>query len=385
MSKSTVNLSVQNFYSKPLAGYGPTIPTSGINNIVNNLFSTQSISSISISNLTILNTLTVNGSANINNLNVTGASGIDNLTVTNLTVTGIVAFNNATFNHITLTDTSNQIIVGTTPNIKINIPIGVINRIYTVPDIGINADFVLTEGNQTINGIKEITTLESNNATIENFLASNIVIPTTSDAVITHSVSPTFQGTFFYVGGFRFTTTTTITVTNLKYLISNLTSVVTPNRPIGIFRTSNQMLLTPGVVINAFTSPTSGLYYFENIPPLVLPPDNYTVCINIPGDEASYTSTTGVLTPELSTVPLGCELSFVATSILVYPSTNLLNGQTITGVSFDYNFNLITPDYVIKSGSSKLGFFGVPPVSQQPHPVTLSDVINVLTNYGLTT
>ena len=67
-----------------------------------------------------------------------------------------------TFGHITLTDASNQLIfepggAGNTITLTCTNPAA--NRAYTLPDSGANSSFVMTDGNQTINGIKTFSTV----------------------------------------------------------------------------------------------------------------------------------------------------------------------------------------------------------------------------------
>lgn len=45
---------------------------------------------------------------------------------------------------------------------------------------------------------------------------------------------------------------------------------------------------------------------------------------------------------------------------------------------------LTTEIFRVNTDSPAVSFWGVTPTAQQPHPSTLSDVINVLTVYGLT-
>jgi hypothetical protein len=59
-----------------------------------------------------------------------------------------------TFTSLTLSDTSNQLHLGTTNTITLTAPSPAASRTYTIPDVLTNASFVLTEGNQTVNGTK---------------------------------------------------------------------------------------------------------------------------------------------------------------------------------------------------------------------------------------
>ncbi len=131
--------------------------------------------STSTTNLTAANaTLT---DATITNLTATNASittltisnlTISDLAVSNLTVVNLLAsdiktntfsatsFTVTTFStsNLTLTDIVNQIVLGTGNTITLNAPTPAASRVYTTPDVGLDASFVMTEGAQTINGIK---------------------------------------------------------------------------------------------------------------------------------------------------------------------------------------------------------------------------------------
>lgn len=79
-------------------------------------------------------TLRYSGTAWVENTNVRSASG----------------------GALTLAATTNQLILGAVagPNVTITSPAPAASRIYTIPDAGAAASFVMTEGAQTINGVK---------------------------------------------------------------------------------------------------------------------------------------------------------------------------------------------------------------------------------------
>lgn len=60
-------------------------------------------------------------------------------------------FNLAVLN---LTAVADQLTLGSGNTIKLNAPTPAASRIYSLPDVGANANFILSEGNQTINGVK---------------------------------------------------------------------------------------------------------------------------------------------------------------------------------------------------------------------------------------
>lgn len=63
-----------------------------------------------------------------------------------------------TFVSQTLTATSNQLTLGTGQTVILSAPTPAVSVTYTIPDTGANSQFVMTDGNQTINGIKSFTT-----------------------------------------------------------------------------------------------------------------------------------------------------------------------------------------------------------------------------------
>lgn len=64
-----------------------------------------------------------------------------------------------TFGSLTLSNAINQLTFGSGNTILINAPAPSASRTYTLPDVGANASFVMTEGTQTINGAKTFTTV----------------------------------------------------------------------------------------------------------------------------------------------------------------------------------------------------------------------------------
>jgi hypothetical protein len=58
---------------------------------------------------------------------------------------------------VTINPTTNQLILGTTNTITLTAPTPAASRVYTIPDAGTSASFVMTELAQTINGLKTFT------------------------------------------------------------------------------------------------------------------------------------------------------------------------------------------------------------------------------------
>jgi fibronectin-binding autotransporter adhesin len=69
------------------------------------------------------------------------------------TIAGAKTLSNA----LTITPTSNQLVLGTTNTTTINAVAPAASVTYTIPDAGANASFVMTEGTQTINGDKTLS------------------------------------------------------------------------------------------------------------------------------------------------------------------------------------------------------------------------------------
>lgn len=61
---------------------------------------------------------------------------------------------------LAITPTSNQLVLGTTNTATINAAAPSASRVWTIPDAGANADFVMTRGNQTLLGNKQFRNLQ---------------------------------------------------------------------------------------------------------------------------------------------------------------------------------------------------------------------------------
>ena len=101
-------------------------------------------------------------------INTDGTAGANDLLIAEgaLSRTGNIAINPGAGNDVTtnggltvtqdlnVSSTTNQITLGTGNTTTITAPAPAAARIYTMPDVGTNADFVMTEGAQTVNGNK---------------------------------------------------------------------------------------------------------------------------------------------------------------------------------------------------------------------------------------
>jgi hypothetical protein len=86
-----------------------------------------------------------------------------------------------TANSIVLPKTTNQIVLGTGTTTTITAPAPSVSRTYTIPDAGGAAYFVMTDGNQTVDGAKTFSSAVAITAT------SNQLVLTTSNQLLTIS------------------------------------------------------------------------------------------------------------------------------------------------------------------------------------------------------
>ncbi len=99
--------------------------------------------------------------ANANFILSEGAQTINGVKTFNDTVVFISGFSLAS---LTLTAVSNQLTLGTGNTITLNAPTPAASRTYTAPDVLANANFILSEGTQTINGLKTFSAAISDTA-----------------------------------------------------------------------------------------------------------------------------------------------------------------------------------------------------------------------------
>lgn len=79
---------------------------------------------------------------------------IRNSAITPLKIDSTQSFSMAA---ITLSNTSNQLILGTTNTVTITSPAPAASRVLTIPDVGGSASFIMSEGTQSVNGTKTFT------------------------------------------------------------------------------------------------------------------------------------------------------------------------------------------------------------------------------------
>lgn len=74
-----------------------------------------------------------------------------------LTVTGTAVIAAISAGSATLTNATNQVIIGPGPQTTLNFNTPAANRTYTMPDTGANSSFIMSDGTQTINGSTTFT------------------------------------------------------------------------------------------------------------------------------------------------------------------------------------------------------------------------------------
>jgi len=160
----------------------PNITISGqLKNSVLYLDSSKNLRSIQLtngqlligSNGTIPTAATLTGTTN--QINVTNGAG----SITLSTPQNIDPTATPTFASETLTNTTNQLVLGTTNTTTLNVTAPAASRTYTIPDSGANSSFVLTDGTQTINGNKTFSSRIAITPTL-----NQIVLGTTNTTTI---------------------------------------------------------------------------------------------------------------------------------------------------------------------------------------------------------
>jgi uncharacterized protein (UPF0218 family) len=173
-----------------------------------------------------------------------------------------------TFSTLSLTNTTNQLILGTTNTVTISSTAPTASRVYTIPDTAANANFVMTELAQTINGNKTLSgTINLSGLTASTVLSldssKNIVSNTLTNGQLLIGSTGTNPAIASLTG-----TTNQITVTNGAGTITlslpqSINSTATPTfASLTLTSTTNQLILgtTNTVTINS-TAPTASRVY----------------------------------------------------------------------------------------------------------------------------
>ena len=132
----------------------------------------------------------------MNQINVTNGAG----SITLSTPQDIHTTATPTFQSMTLSAVASQLVLGTTQTITITVPTPTSSLIYTVPDVASNASFVMTEGNQTINGVNTFTNTTNFDADviIGTGLGDTLTVNAKLSATgISGFTSPSFVGIIF--------------------------------------------------------------------------------------------------------------------------------------------------------------------------------------------
>lgn len=106
-----------------------------------------------------------------------------------VSITGGVTFSGA----LTISATTNQLILGTTNTTTINAAAPAASRVYSFEDAGTNANFVMSAGTQTVNGAKTFGNALTISASSGNVLVvdtTTLVVDATNDAVGIGIASP---------------------------------------------------------------------------------------------------------------------------------------------------------------------------------------------------
>jgi hypothetical protein len=126
------------------------------------------------------------------------------------TINGIKNFTNivpTSTSQLVLTDTTNQIVMGTGQTITFNAPTPAASLVQTIPDTLINSQFVMIDGNQTINGLKTF---------------NNITVPILTSTNITSANSPQIQNT---VNQLRFGAVNAVTIDAGQWGLNRLATI----------------------------------------------------------------------------------------------------------------------------------------------------------------
>jgi len=169
----------------------------------------------------------------------TGANSQFVMTDGNQTINGTKTFTTApvfpaggaTFTQVTLTNTTNQVILGTTNTVTLTSPAPAASRTYTIPDTAANSSFVMTDLAQTINGVKTHTSQIPITAT-----TNQLVLGTTNTVTLT-SPAPAASRTY----------TIPDTLANSSFVMTDLAQTVngakTFSSAVTINPTTNQLVL----------------------------------------------------------------------------------------------------------------------------------------------
>ena len=206
---------------------------------------------------------TINGNKTFgNNITVNGTSALQGavtIGTTSGTTAGTISFNDAN------SSTSNSATISGASSYAAN-------RTYTLPDVGANADFVMSQGNQTINGTKTFSDSVKVNGTLTtaHVVATQSIIPQADTTISLGDSNHRFKD--LYLSGHSLVMGTGTTQTQFEtgpsggLIITNssgTTSSATTLSPTGSMTTSGNIstsgALTTGnsIIVNGSTTPRS--------------------------------------------------------------------------------------------------------------------------------
>jgi hypothetical protein len=194
--------------------------TGNAGTVTNGVYTTgdQSIAGIKTFSSTIVGSISGNAGTVTNGVYTTGDQSIAGIKTFSSTIVGSISGNAGTVtngayinvtNSFTSTQnilaTTNQLVLGTTNTTTISATAPASSAVYTIPDVGTTADFVLTAGAQTIGGAKTFS------STLFLSSSTSLIATDTSDAADNKRIAITgggalssSRGAYLFVAGNEF-------------------------------------------------------------------------------------------------------------------------------------------------------------------------------------
>ncbi len=270
---------------------------------------------------------------------------------------------------LALTAVSNQLVMGTGQTVTVNAPTPAASRTYTMPDVLANASFVMTEGAQTLNGVKTFSatavflagfslaslTLSAvtNQLTLGSINTITVNAPTPAASrtytmpdvlanasfVMTEGAQTlngvkTFSATAVFLAGFSLASLTLSAVTNQLTLgAGNTITVNAPTPAVSRVYTMPDVLANASFVMTEGSQSVNGTkMFFNNITfdaNLIL---NNTSVIQFSKPTNQMTFTTGGFTTTLNVGAAAGSRTYTVTDVLANASFVMTEGtQTING------------------------------------------------------
>ncbi len=216
--------------------------------------------------------------ANANFIMSEGAQTLNGVKTFSATAVFLAGFSLAS---LTLTAVSNQLTLGSVSTITVNAPTPAASRTYTMPDVLANANFIMSEGAQTLNGVK---TFSATAVFLAGFSLASLTLSAVSNQLTlgagntitltapTPAASRTYtipdvlaNASFVMTEGSQSINGTKMFFNNITFdsnLILDNTSVIQFSKP------TNQMTFTTGgntVTLNVAASAASRTYTIDDI------------------------------------------------------------------------------------------------------------------------